>query len=712
MRNSWNNQSMRCVWAVIPLVVILGIIGIPESFAQELGMCAPLVYEEIIKDAGAIFTGTVISKEPLMEPYYHNVQFEIDELILGEYKNFLNVTTSENRPFYSESLGGDPFHIGEKYFVVAELRNDNTLYADSSQCRSSYILPVSSESFGMELNNCGVNVHSQCHESCMTGSYVGTFSCYQTCYEENLDQCQSSSEPEILSQLPPLKQISKGILPENVTCKEGLKLIFKQNNSPACVKPSTAEKLIERGWTINKHSSESIILYSSKLNDDSTDGSSSAPGVVILNDQEITLSKIPKLGETAIISVTINLKPEFSDFSGSMSTQKIMLESGFSFVNIDASILTLTPTNLMSYSESLPVTLNIPTVFQFEITPTKVGNWMVHVDGGNYKQRHTFNFIVNEDETILGEKPQAPSGIGGTVSGEGDFIISKIEPNTDENEIVEIIPVDTVDFSKTIVDDGPLYHSVLAGVPVALYRSLEYPEFIKIGDEFDVTMKWTFTEYDEKGNIEHQSVPINSLTKEIFNETFLLIKIPENIEMITGVSDWEETVKVYHDTSYNFDSEITTYTKTIPLDYTDAMHEQTYRFKLAEPFFPPFDHMTFGGLGFLTKFIFHQDGELIPPQLDAASINALQSDITVERLGSVDPQYPDVPSSEVNWGRVYEIATKGMNTPSDPDESQTQDIRDFYVNVLKRNPTNDELLNTGVSQTWIDSFFEKFPELK
>ncbi len=34
MRNSWNNQSMRWVWLVIPLVLI-GIIGIEQSFAEQ-----------------------------------------------------------------------------------------------------------------------------------------------------------------------------------------------------------------------------------------------------------------------------------------------------------------------------------------------------------------------------------------------------------------------------------------------------------------------------------------------------------------------------------------------------------------------------------------------------------------------------------------------------------------------------------------------------
>ena len=50
-------------------------------------------------------------------------------------------------------------------------------------------------------------------------------------------------------EIPPHKQVSSGINPQDVICSEGFELIFKStDNSPACVKPSTAEKLIQRGW--------------------------------------------------------------------------------------------------------------------------------------------------------------------------------------------------------------------------------------------------------------------------------------------------------------------------------------------------------------------------------------------------------------------------------------------------------------------------------
>lgn len=51
--------------------------------------------------------------------------------------------------------------------------------------------------------------------------------------------------------LSPSHQISLGINPQDVKCSEGLHLIFKATDySPACVKPSTAQKLLAKGWII------------------------------------------------------------------------------------------------------------------------------------------------------------------------------------------------------------------------------------------------------------------------------------------------------------------------------------------------------------------------------------------------------------------------------------------------------------------------------
>jgi hypothetical protein len=53
--------------------------------------------------------------------------------------------------------------------------------------------------------------------------------------------------------LSPLKQFKSGISANNVTCNQGLELIFKsEDNSPACVKYNTAPKLTEQGWALTR----------------------------------------------------------------------------------------------------------------------------------------------------------------------------------------------------------------------------------------------------------------------------------------------------------------------------------------------------------------------------------------------------------------------------------------------------------------------------
>lgn len=71
-----------------------------------------------------------------------------------------------------------------------------------------------------------------------------------------------------MSQISPLKQIADGVLPENVVCAYGLVLVEKTpEHSVACVRPQTAEKLVERGWKITVTSSNSSLTPTSCLTD-------------------------------------------------------------------------------------------------------------------------------------------------------------------------------------------------------------------------------------------------------------------------------------------------------------------------------------------------------------------------------------------------------------------------------------------------------------
>jgi len=53
----------------------------------------------------------------------------------------------------------------------------------------------------------------------------------------------------------PLKQFKSGILLDEIQCKESLILVVKHDGSPACVKPETIPKLIERGWIYQAYKS-------------------------------------------------------------------------------------------------------------------------------------------------------------------------------------------------------------------------------------------------------------------------------------------------------------------------------------------------------------------------------------------------------------------------------------------------------------------------
>jgi hypothetical protein len=49
--------------------------------------------------------------------------------------------------------------------------------------------------------------------------------------------------------LLPLEQVKSGVAPKDVQCKQGFTLILKaEDGSPACVDPTVAQILVQRGW--------------------------------------------------------------------------------------------------------------------------------------------------------------------------------------------------------------------------------------------------------------------------------------------------------------------------------------------------------------------------------------------------------------------------------------------------------------------------------
>jgi hypothetical protein len=65
----------------------------------------------------------------------------------------------------------------------------------------------------------------------------------------SMEQDEEHEEENEYAGMAPLKQIESGIDPEDVTCDSDKELLIKSSTgSPACVTPTTAERLIQLGW--------------------------------------------------------------------------------------------------------------------------------------------------------------------------------------------------------------------------------------------------------------------------------------------------------------------------------------------------------------------------------------------------------------------------------------------------------------------------------
>lgn len=71
----------------------------------------------------------------------------------------------------------------------------------------------------------------------------------QTSGNQTTGEASMGQEITMMEIKSPKKQMDDGIAPNDVVCKEGLDLLIKTSDgSAACVKSSSVETLIARGW--------------------------------------------------------------------------------------------------------------------------------------------------------------------------------------------------------------------------------------------------------------------------------------------------------------------------------------------------------------------------------------------------------------------------------------------------------------------------------
>jgi len=118
--------------------------------------------------------------------------------------------------------------------------------------------------------------------------------------------------PELTS---PLKQFKSGFESHEIVCKLKMTLVTKHNDSPACVKPESIPKLIERKWIVFEQSPKN---FSEQIREQ-TDG---PPGAGILGNEHVHASILVKIfGDTFDFSVPeYQIKSPWIHFEGEDGT--------------------------------------------------------------------------------------------------------------------------------------------------------------------------------------------------------------------------------------------------------------------------------------------------------------------------------------------------------------------------------------------------------
>ncbi len=191
---------------------------VPESFEEENTSIPPLT-----RGAPGLTLRITDSHGNSLDHLFVNEKVWIDYDIANRYDEkqilsyHLDITNPQNEIIYAESFLIPLLHyqiFDEDISWIPEDLGEYTITAKvfTNATNSEFFLPPVSTTIKVFLNQESFTEKSQLYFS-------------------------------------PKKQLELGIAPENVICNDGLELIFKQDNSPACVTPSTAEKLIQRGWT-------------------------------------------------------------------------------------------------------------------------------------------------------------------------------------------------------------------------------------------------------------------------------------------------------------------------------------------------------------------------------------------------------------------------------------------------------------------------------
>ena len=190
---------MKLVWVVIPLI-FLGITGLQDSFAES---------QVTISGNGV----------QLLESQIENTML----VITIDTQNDAHIdVTVPNDVWFISGLDCQPVR---PFLLIDGEETDFEISYTETTSNYTFSIPAGSEQIEF--------------------AYTFLLDQSPTVYEMG-KECWTV---EKIKFMPPLKQVKNDVSSFDIVCKKTFELIFKSSdNFPACVKPSTAEKLIERGW--------------------------------------------------------------------------------------------------------------------------------------------------------------------------------------------------------------------------------------------------------------------------------------------------------------------------------------------------------------------------------------------------------------------------------------------------------------------------------
>lgn len=367
-----NNLKLLIILASILVLSVIGIVGMQESFATPpctMGNSSP-----IWQSYDDIYTGKVVSisnqtdyvkGDPELNEWQKKadvrINFELEHLLKG------NPNTSWNTNVPLETycpgdfcvFGADHYTIGTEIFYVENFNGNG--YSFDGACGIG-IGKVQSDHWSLDYFEeiYGVPVEKSTH---INGEKT---------------KCTNSEHL----------------------------LVLRDNNKRACVSEKTSHKLnwnvIENIGIQFQNTTNTEIKYDYPLSSKTTQVKNSGSSPYYQFDSEITLSKLPKIGETATITMTYTNLEENSQ-SYEEDIVQFYISEHFRFVGIDEKDIEYPGYGKSSYYyEKFPsIKQHHENTFSVTIEAVSEGYGIIDIGGRGYQ--HQFMVFVDEDETLLVE---------------------------------------------------------------------------------------------------------------------------------------------------------------------------------------------------------------------------------------------------------------------------------------------------------------------